>query len=70
MSEAEIEILGQKLSEEVKKAERQRQTLTQAELEPMDRKLIFSQTYSFFLESDPTIVASSQGLIIQQSHCA
>lgn len=41
----------------------------------MDRKLIFSQTYStlfflFFFQSDPTIVASSEGLIIQRSHCA
>lgn len=35
----------------------------------LGRKLIFSQTY-FFSESDPTIVASSEGLIIQQSHCA
>lgn len=36
----------------------------------LGRKLIFSQTYFFFSESDPTIVASSEGLIIQQSHCA
>lgn len=38
--------------------------------EVLGRKLIFSQTYFFLGESDPTIVASSEGLIIQQRHCA
>lgn len=39
-------------------------------LEVLGTRLIFSQTYSSFFQFDPTIAASSEGLIIQQRHCA
>lgn len=58
------------MSEAGRRAERHRQTLTQAQSFGQEAGIFPDLPCSFFWESDPTIVASSEGLIIQQSHCA